>query len=104
MTNLLDVPAGDHRQEAQHRRQQDQRHADAVDAEVVVDVEAGIHGRAGDPVVALDWSVASAAASMSLGAGVERRCVAVSRLRATLWRSTTSLVKSMNMHRLERRA
>ena len=47
---LFDVPARQHGQEAKHRGQQDERHADAVGAEIVVDVELPDPLAAGDPI------------------------------------------------------
>ncbi len=49
---LVDLPAGDHRQKTQGRGQQDEGHADAVGAEEVVDVEIPDPLVAADPVAA----------------------------------------------------
>ena len=50
---LVDLPAGDHGQEAERGGQQDEGHTDAVGAEEVVDVEVLDPRVAGDPVAAV---------------------------------------------------
>ena len=49
--HTVDLPAGDHGQETQHGGEEDERHADPVDAKIVVNAKACDPWAARDPIV-----------------------------------------------------